>query len=381
MENIYIAVPSFKDKFLQSTIDDLFDQAAHPDRVYVGAFIQIDPNDGNGEALITNDYDGHVFYEYANAGTVLTIAGARLKSYQWLDSDYAYFFQIDAHSRFQKDWDIKIIEIYKRIQTEQKNKKILISGILSGWGYDSLVTPLRKDSEIHYILNKDEVYEWREKGIYIERPSFDTESSQRIFLESGNLTPGATWYLAQDKEYERGWFTFAAFLFGLVEYHNEVAIDPNVFNHSEEFLSSLQAFTHGWDVYHILDKPIYHLYKSPRHLSSTFRSTAQVESPVDYNINKMKSLQIMLDLVIYNKTTEYIGSDRTIQDLSNFIGYDLQAVFKKHWEAALSSVEEKIIQTQNLFNEFSTIEDKERAWRILYELFWAMFIRSHKNGG
>jgi hypothetical protein len=82
MEKIYIAVPSFKDKFLQSTIDDLFDKAAHPSRVYVGAFIQIDPNDKNHEALITDDHEGQVFYEYANVGTVLTIAGARLRSYQ-----------------------------------------------------------------------------------------------------------------------------------------------------------------------------------------------------------------------------------------------------------------------------------------------------------
>jgi hypothetical protein len=116
----------------------------------------------------------------------------------------------------------------------------------------------------------------------------------------------------------------------LSEYQKEITINPNVFNHSEEFLSSLQAFTHGWDVYHILDKPIYHLYKSPRHLSSDFRSTAQVESPVEYNINKMRSLKTMLDLIIYDKPNPYIGTTRSITDLSSFLGYSLQQIFKKH---------------------------------------------------
>jgi hypothetical protein len=381
MEKIYIAVPSFKDKFLQSTIDDLFEKAAYPDRVYVGAFIQIDPDSNDETTFVRNDYEGHVFYQYANAGTVLNIAGAREKSYQWLNSTYTYFFQIDAHSRFDQNWDETIIALYKKIQKEQKNQKILISGILSGWGFDSLVTPLRKDSKVNYVLNKEGIYEWREKGIYLEKPSFDTESSQRIFLESGNLTPGATWDLSQTKEYEKGWFTFAAFLFGLSEYHNDITINPDVFNHSEEFLSSVQAFTYGWDVYHVLNKPIYHLYKSPRYLSSVFRSTAQVESPVEYNINKMKSLKTMLDLVIHNQTNEYIGKTRTIQELSTFLGYDLKNVFEKHWQAAVLANDEKIIQAQDLFNNFSTIDEKEHAWRILYELFWAMFIYYNKNGG
>lgn len=381
METIYVAVPSFKDKFLQATIDDLFKQAAYPDRVSVGAFIQIDASSTNDEAWISNDYNGRVLYEYANAGTVLTIAGARLKSYQWITKKHTYFFQIDAHSKFDQNWDQKLIALYKKIQQEQNNYKVLISGILSGWGFDSLVNPLREDSIIHHVLNNEGVSEWREQGIYLERPSFNTEASKNIFLESGNFTPGATWDLSQTKEYERGWFTFAAFLFGLSEYQNEINIDPNVFNYSEEFLSSLQAFTYGWDVYHILNKPIYHLYKSPRYLSSVFRSTAQVESPVEYNINKMNSLKIILDFVLYNKTNEHIGTIRTIQELSEFLGYSLQGVFEKHWEAAVLANNDRIIQTQELFNYFSTTEEKEHAWRILYELFWAMFVYYNKNGG
>jgi hypothetical protein len=103
MDSIYVAIPSFKDEYLQSTIDDLFYRAKYPNDITIGCFIQIDENSNDNNVLISNDYDGKVLFEYETIGKVLTIPGARLKSYQWLNEKHKYFLQLDAHSRFDQN--------------------------------------------------------------------------------------------------------------------------------------------------------------------------------------------------------------------------------------------------------------------------------------
>ena len=381
MDSIYVAIPSFKDEYLQSTIDDLFYRAKHPERITVGCFIQIDANGNNDKILISNDYSGRVLFEYATVGQVLTIPGARLKSYQWLNSEHKYFLQLDAHSRFDQNWDVELITQYKIIQQETKKEKVLISGAIKGWGFDSVSTTTIPKAEIQWDYNQHGLKEWKEIGNHLESFSFNKPVSKRIFLESGNLTPTVEWIDKPDYSYQPSWFLFGAFTFGLSVFRLQHQIPANVFNHAEEFCNSIQAFTNGWDGYTIFYKPVYHLNRNARQLSSVFRSTAQIETPLEYNINKMQNIKNILDIFIRNTEDPIIGDKRTLNDLYNFLGYSLREVFIDFLNEAFNQVDQKILNVQGLFQNFDKIEDKENAWHILYETFWAMFVYYQKIGG
>jgi hypothetical protein len=54
----------------------------------------------------------------------------------------------------------------------------------------------------------------------------------------------------------------AGFLFAAGSFVEEVPYDPYLYFHGEEQSLAVRAFTRGWDIYHPLLIPVYHLYKS-----------------------------------------------------------------------------------------------------------------------
>jgi hypothetical protein len=54
----------------------------------------------------------------------------------------------------------------------------------------------------------------------------------------------------------------AGFLFAAGHFVEEVPYDPYLYFHGEEQSLAVRAFTRGWDIYHPLVVPLYHLYKT-----------------------------------------------------------------------------------------------------------------------
>jgi hypothetical protein len=95
----------------------------------------------------------------------------------------------------------------------------------------------------------------------------------------------------------------------------------------------------------------------------------------------MQNIKNILDIFIRNTEDPIIGDKRTLNDLYNFLGYSLREVFIDFLNEAFNQVDQKILNVQGLFQNFDKIEDKENAWHILYETFWAMFVYYQKIGG
>jgi hypothetical protein len=254
-----------------------------------------------------------------------------------------------------------LINQYKRIQKETQKEKVLISGAIKGWGFDSMATTTISNADIAWYYNKYGDKEWKEKGNHLESFAFNKPVSKRIFLESGNFTPTVEWIDKPDRSYQSSWFLFGAFTFGLASFRLQHQIPANVFNHAEEFCNSIQAFTNGWDGYAILYKPVYHLNRNPQQLSSIFRSAAQIEMPLEYNINKIQNIKNILDIFIRNTQDPIIGDQRSLNDLYHFLGYSLREVFIDFLNEAFNQVDQKILHVQGSFQNFDKIEDKENA--------------------
>lgn len=117
MESIFVSIASYKDSDINSTILDCFERASHPERVWVGLFLQ-------DEERVTEDFklwlEGFKWKSQIILKTSTTALGcgwARNVILNELYNDSDYFLCIDSHSRFINDWDDKYIKLYSNIPT------------------------------------------------------------------------------------------------------------------------------------------------------------------------------------------------------------------------------------------------------------------------
>jgi hypothetical protein len=129
----------------------------------------------------------------------------------------------------------------------------------------------------------------------------------------------------------KGFHMAAGFIFTHGRFVYEVPYDPHLYFEGEEQTLSVRAWTHGWDIYHTTDVPIYHLY-STGDVATTHREVHwSPNSDKERNQrwweldNKSKArmtalLQHNADLGIYG-----LGNARTLAEYANFSGIDYRS--------------------------------------------------------
>lgn len=116
---IFVAVPTMEDPDYPKTIKSLFDNARYPERVFVGSPIflvsmaQIDDPEYDKFWELNFDYpkdnyrsDFFLHEDYFGVGL------GRLKALDFYQGE-KYYFQVDSHMRFKKDWDVELIKEYE----------------------------------------------------------------------------------------------------------------------------------------------------------------------------------------------------------------------------------------------------------------------------
>jgi hypothetical protein len=120
-ETIFVSIDCLDDPDIVLTLADIFARAQHPERVFVGVCLQIDPNDPSYQDLgnFENVRIDAIHLEAAR-GPIYT----RYRCEQLLE-DKDYYLQIDCHSRFFSAWDEILIEEFKKCQ--QLSNQVAIS--------------------------------------------------------------------------------------------------------------------------------------------------------------------------------------------------------------------------------------------------------------
>jgi hypothetical protein len=103
LPRIFVSIASYRDTECQWTIKDLFDKATHPDRVFVGVCWQFfKDQDADCFEVVTRPEQCRVIEVDASESRGVGWARSQVQSL-WAGEEY--FFQIDAHSRFEPGWD------------------------------------------------------------------------------------------------------------------------------------------------------------------------------------------------------------------------------------------------------------------------------------
>ena len=305
---LYVAIASYRDYFLQSTIDSLFTNAQFPELITVGCFIQVMDNDPLiSTQIVTNTHNGKVKYKVVNAGKIFSITRCRNNALKWLTNEHDYVLQIDSHSRFEKNWDVSLI---KEIQSLTDPMPIL-SCYPPAW----------------YPQNGLDVYV-NHSFTHWAKPTYNSEPSKSSFMGTYDLCPSLEDLPREGTMPAQSWHVSAAFLFAPAVYFLTIKHPNWISFWGEELFHSLVAYTHGWNVYAPYTRPVYILY--PQDVSDTHvLNKVWKDFFQEWHSRHYTSTDHLIDSIIDRTTGPgYLGTSRDLDELYKYLGYDLGNLFE-----------------------------------------------------
>jgi hypothetical protein len=296
---IYVAIASYRDQFLNSTIESLYANAKNPENITVGCFIQSNEVDRVLETPVGRFSDKKVFYDVINPGSIFSVVECRKLSLQFL-IDEAYVLQVDAHTRFHKDWDSVLLNYIKDLP-----KKSALSTYIPTW------KPLPTGEEEINVFNE-----------FLE-PTF-TKNSEEMLIK-GSITLENAPVKSDGKSVYKSWYLAGGFIFARTDLFRCINQQDWITFWGEEFINSLSAASQGWDVYIPYSPPLSHLYhnevKEYVHLNKIFHDFP--EEHYDKSSKTHVTILNMLNNIIERKGFTQAGLDK----VSAHLGYDLVEYF------------------------------------------------------
>jgi hypothetical protein len=228
---IFVQIASYRDPDCQWTIKDLFEKAAHPERIFVGVTWQFIPSEDEHCFREPYPFPGQVRVQEFDARQSKGACWARsMVQKLWCGEEFT--LQIDSHMRFEPGWDEILFSIWKACE----NEKAVITGYMPGFAPpDSL--------ERGWIFGMS-ASEFDEDGIllFAGAPAWPT----------GGGEPARP---------VRGAFVSANMLFGPASILADVPYDPDLYFFGEEVSLAVRLWTHGYDIYHPNRLVMFHNWK------------------------------------------------------------------------------------------------------------------------
>jgi hypothetical protein len=224
---IFVSIASYRDTECQWTIKDLFDKATHPERVFVGVCWQFfKDQDADCFEVVTRPEQCRVLEVDARESRGVGWARSQVQSL-WAGEEY--FFQIDAHSRFEPGWD----ELCLQMLAACPSPKPVLSAYPTSYVPPNQLGP----RNVVVILPK----EFDDRGL-LAFTSVATPEAKAPAL------PTPTTYVA------------GGLLFAPSAVITEVPYDPYIYFTGEEIALAARLWTHGWDLFAPNKVVLYHEY-------------------------------------------------------------------------------------------------------------------------
>lgn len=234
---IFVQIASYRDVQCQYTVQDLFEKATYPDRISVGICWQTIPEeDEDCFRIITRPEQVRMVHFSARESKGACWARHHTQKL-WQGEEYT--LQIDSHMRFEKGWDVMLLNMQKQLN----NPKSVLTTYPAGFTPPAKFTP----KAANMLVAKEFIKE----GIF-------TMGSKRIkTAEAQGPVPGA--------------FISACFLFGPSSIIQDVPYDPYLYFFGEEISLSARLWTHDYDIYHPHKHLAWHDWKRDNRKTTHFK--------------------------------------------------------------------------------------------------------------
>ena len=298
---IFVAIPSYKDVELSATIERMLLKANNPRRLSFGICQQDDAED----FINYNRYKGIIDVRMANYLPEQSMGSSwALNKTHALYNDEDYFLQIDAHIEFVDGWDDILLDQYEQFQQ-------VVSGpaIMACYPAAYTVTP-----EGDRIL---------EQLGYISKTLLYYEKNR-------NFPQGQALPIGDKNRPVKARYLNGGFMFGHGSFCNKVIYNPEITFWGTEIVTTVRAFTHGFNLYHPNAKICWHHYgervlsdkKGKPHI---WNVEDNKKRNVKYSVLNIISFKIIDDLLSGKYEGEYgFGKERTLEDYEKYAGINFK---------------------------------------------------------
>lgn len=228
LPRIFVSIASYRDTECQWTVKDLFEKARFPDRVFAGICLQLIAGE-DADCLVgsTRPQQCRVFEVDARESRGVCWARSCI---QGLWAGEEYYFQIDAHSRFVRDWDELLIDMLHACPSPR--------AVLSHYPASYVPPDALGDKTVAVISAK----EFDDHGVL-------AFSSRTVAEADAPASPSPTAFIG------------AGTLFAPFEAIRDVPYDPYIYFTGEEITLAARLWTHGWDLFTPNRVSVYHEYR------------------------------------------------------------------------------------------------------------------------
>lgn len=230
-DRIFVQIPAYRDRELLPTLESLFDNACHPERLRVVVAWQYTAEEAHLEHALARWHTLELIKLPAAQSEGCNWA-RRLVQQRWAGERYTLF--LDSHHRFVPGWDGLAIDMLESLRAAGSPKPIL-TGYLPP--YDPHRDPAGRGD---YVFNMRAAE--RRRGL--------------LFHLAGDPVP--RWRTLQCPPPAR--FASLHFLLADGGFNAEVAIDESIYFFVDEIAIALRAYTRGYDLFHPHRILGWHLY-------------------------------------------------------------------------------------------------------------------------
>jgi len=226
MSKIFVAVPSYQDPMLKHTVSWLNANASGDNEIRVVVFDQY--KDG-GERYIAQHKNVEVFYLPASgakgAGYARSLICNKVK-------DEDYFLSIDSHTYLVKNWDKKLINKIKFLQSNKGHDKVAYVGNWNLWSFAGKNLKLTKKDATPFMAWYDSRSSLRTTSTFIQK----FKNVKVPVYECNTILAGM--------------------FFAPIQFIKDAPFDPNIPFKNEETSVAMRSWTRGWRTYCIQNDPI-----------------------------------------------------------------------------------------------------------------------------
>ena len=240
---IFVSIVSYRDPLLSLTMHSLLDNASANHDIIIGIFEQTIHEDSlliKDPELLKNK---NIRYKRINPEYSDGPSWARyINCLQIVDEDF--FYQVDSHMLFEKDWDCYLIADYNVGKEKHNTDKIIITANCKIFDLDETGLPV--------LYGNDDKLTCKVK--YFVYQAYDLPGAH------GELFP-ATDYI------EPAIHICAGNFFTHISWLKNVGIDPKLYFEPEEFKMVLGSFTAGYHLYHPRSIHCYHYINTAKYFT------------------------------------------------------------------------------------------------------------------
>ena len=299
-ETIFVHLPSYRDPELVPTIKDALKNAKYPKRIHFGICRQYHPDDKFDDLSEYKNDKRFNIYEclYTEAKG---LPWARAVINEQLMGKQDYILQLDSHHRFEKDWDVTLIEMHN--QREKQGYKPILAAYLP------LYTPFNDPAGRSMEPWQQQFACFYPHGTIFIRPS---------------LLHG--WKDMTEAPFSR--FLSGHFCFARTEWAREIKHDPDIYFSGEEINLTVRSYTHGYDMFHPHKLVVWHSTMREER-SGMLKWDDDAKLGVDWwnrqNTARAKIRQLFrVEDNGYDLTGYDLGTARTIEDYEAYAGVNFK---------------------------------------------------------